>query len=472
MKNLPNIAGLVFNQPLLITPQYAETLSVVLSDRIGFSAEGMNINSGEADKRSESLVGKGTYVLPVVGSMSHRATGIEALSGMTSYSQLRNKLEAAYDNPDIKSILLDFDSPGGMVAGAFDLRDYIMSNRGKKPVYALSRDGMYSAAYLLGSAADKVFTTQTGGVGSIGVVAMHLDQSKKNEMAGVKPTFIYAGKYKTAGNPHEALQGEALEYMQESVNDSYDMFVKAVAEARGIDEKVVRDTQARVYKGQKGIKLGLADGINTLENLITDLSEQSPKIYSFNSKGFNMENDELKEVATKLEQATTELAAARSNNEKLTKMILDEGYKITAEGLVKEAAPEMIEVEGVLIDKATLPEPVVKALQDKAEQELKASATAMFPNLREEVSTKLYAAFAKDEDMVKTLASLNTAVGSMLAESGDTTPGAESLTAQEKLDKMVAERIAATNENKYTAYAKVAETKEGKALISELYEKE
>lgn len=476
MKTLPNVASLVFNQPLLITPQYAETITAVLADRIGYSAEGLQINSGPAAKRSEKLLGRGTKVIPVVGSMSHRATGIEAMSGMQSYGAIQNSLQEALEDDTVKSILLDFDSPGGQVAGAFDLRDFIMENRGKKPMYALARDNMYSAAYLLGSATDKVFTTQTGGVGSIGVVMMHLDQSEKNTKEGVKPTFIYAGDYKVSGNPHQALDEATLKELQESVNDSYDMFVNAVAESRGIDEKLVRSTQARTYRGGKGIKAGLADGVRSYEALISDLSQHAPKIYQSAKavgntqkiEGNNMDNEQMTEVATQLEQAQTKLAELSADNEKLTSFLASEGYTLTENGYAKEAVKEMIEVEGTLVDKAILPDVVVKALEEKKAAEMNTAAANMFPNLNGDVALKLYTAFADDEKMVKTLSSLNSAVGGMMEEQGDTKVK-DHLTAKEKLDKLVETKMATEGMDKFQATAAVSRTKEGRTLIQESY---
>lgn len=478
MNKYTHLSSLVFNQPLLITDQYAETLAAILGDRIGFNIEGLEIQSDPKDKRENKLLGRGTYVIPVVGSMTHRATGIEALSGMTSYSTLKNQLSEAFDNPDITSIILDVDSPGGMVNGAFDLRDYLMEQRGKKPFYAISRDSMYSAAYLLGSTADKVFTTQTGGVGSIGVVAMHLDQSKKNEMEGVKPTFISAGKYKTAGNPHEPLEGEALKEMQASVDDTYSMFVSAVAQARGVDEKMVRQTEARTYRGAKGIKAGLSDGIRSYESLISELSQTAPKTYALNpvkqvgkiaadavTEGIKMET-ENKEQIEKLE---ADLKAAVEAKENLTKLILKEGYSITKEGLTKPVPKEMIEVDGVTIEKASLPDVVVKALEAKTAEETRIKATKTFPNLKESLAVKAYSAFQGDDEMISMLASLNNAVGEMLEESGVQNVDQSIGTAQEQFDALVLKRMKETGENKYAAYASVHATDEGKKLFNEIY---
>ena len=462
MSKFSHLSSLVFNKPLMVTQDYAETIAVVLSDRLNLDVEGLQIKSDAKDQRV-ATTNKGVAVIPIVGSMSHRSTGIEAMSGMTSYTTLQKQFEAAFNDPNVGSILMDIDSPGGSVAGAFDFRDYLMSKKGTKPVYALARDAMCSAAYLIGSTADKVYATQTARVGSIGVVAMHTDASGKMEKEGLKPTFISAGKFKTAGNPYEKLEGEKLKYLQDSVDESYDMFINAVADARGIDKKAIRDTEARVYGGKKAVEIGLADGIRTYESVLAEMSAPN-----FTTQGTKMENEVNIEEA-KIADLTAANTKLQSDNEALRKQILDAGFKITSEGLIAKEAPEMIYVGGEQIDASTLPKSVVDALKEKADTELTLLATSEYPNLKASVAKKLYATFGEDEEMKEAIAAFNTKMGSFLEEKGDTDPGVEQKTAQEKYDAAVKANMEATGADKITAYANVANTEEGKKLIQAIY---
>ena len=462
MSKFSHLSSLVFNKPLMVTQDYAETIAVVLSDRLNLDVEGLQIKSDAKDQRV-ATTNKGVAVIPIVGSMSHRSTGIEAMSGMTSYTTLQKQFEAAFNDPNVGSILMDIDSPGGSVAGAFDFRDYLMSKKGTKPVYALARDAMCSAAYLIGSTADKVYATQTARVGSIGVVAMHTDASGKMEKEGLKPTFISAGKFKTAGNPYEKLEGDKLKYLQDSVDESYDMFINAVADARGIDKKVIRDTEARVYGGKKAVEIGLADGIRTYESVLAEMSAPN-----FTTQGTRMEN-ELNIKEAKIADLTAANTKLQSDNEALRKQVLDAGFKITSEGLIAKEAPEMIYVGGEQIDASTLPKSVVDALKEKADTELTLLATSEYPNLKASVAKKLYATFGEDEEMKEAIAAFNTKMGSFLEEKGDTDPGVEQKTAQEKYDAAVKANMEATGADKITAYANVASTEEGKKLIQAIY---
>ena len=460
MSKFSHLSSLVFNRPLMVTQDYAETIAVVLSDRLDLDVEGLQIKSEAKYQREASTTAKGIAVIPIIGSMSHRATGIEAMSGMTSYATLQKQFDAAFNDPNVGSILMDIDSPGGSVAGAFDFRDYLMSKKGTKPVYALARDAMCSAAYLIGSTADKVYATQTARVGSIGVVAMHTDASGKMEKDGIKPTFISAGKFKTAGNPYEKLEGEKLKYLQDSVDESYDMFINAVADARGIDKKVIRDTEARVYGGKKAVEIGLADGIRTYESVLAEMSAPN-----FTNQGIKMENVDTEKLET-LEAKVTKLS---SDNEAIRKQVLEAGFTITKDGLVAKDKEEMISVDGEQFAVSTLPASVVAALRDKADAELTKAATTEYPNLKASVAKKLYATFGEDEEMKEALSAFNAKMGSFLEEKGNTDPGVEQKTAQEKYDAAVKANMEATGADKITAYANVANTEEGKKLIQAIY---
>jgi len=150
-------------------------------------------------------------------------------------------------------------------------------------------------------------------------------------------------------------------------------------------------------------------------------------------------------------------------------MILDEGYSITKEGLVKPAPVETLEIDGVKVDKASLPDVVVKALQEKSQNELQAAAAKTFPNLKADVALNLYKAFKDSPEMVKSLASLNSAVGEMLEEKGDKNPGAELMSAEDKMNTLVSAHMKATGDNKYKAYAAVSATPEGAKLLQDIY---
>lgn len=116
------------------------------------------------------------------------------------YDGIRACFLQALNDSEVKAICLDIDSPGGEVAGCFDLVDEIYAARGSKPVWAILSESAYSAAYALASAADKIILPRTGGVGSVGVIVMHVDWSQKIKNDGLQVTIITYGDRKAESN--------------------------------------------------------------------------------------------------------------------------------------------------------------------------------------------------------------------------------------------------------------------------------
>ncbi len=149
--------------------------------------------------------------------------------------------------------------PGGEVAGCFDLADEIYAARGVKPIRAILSESAYSAAYAIASAADHISVPRTGGVGSIGVILMHVDWSQKLEKDGVKVTIVTFGDRKGETSPMIPLSDQARDGLQAEIDEIGALFVNTVARNRGISADTVRNTQAAVYLAAEGVSLGLAD---------------------------------------------------------------------------------------------------------------------------------------------------------------------------------------------------------------------
>jgi signal peptide peptidase SppA len=169
----------------------------------------------------------------------------------------------------VRKILLDIDSPGGEVSGLFDLVDFIYESRETKPIYAIANDHAFSAAYAIASATSKIFVNRTSGVGSIGVIATHIDISELDKKEGIKYTTIFAGDRKNDLSPHEPLSSEAIADLQKEVDRLYGMFVAIVARNRGISTAQIRATQAALYYGLDSVSLGLADEVENFNKCLS-----------------------------------------------------------------------------------------------------------------------------------------------------------------------------------------------------------
>jgi signal peptide peptidase SppA len=273
MTLLPHLAARLFGVPLAIHRPKLDVILAVLGPRVGLSDLAAAPSYTPPQRQGSATSGSppGVAVIPIHGTLVRRTVGLEAESGLTSYTGLAAQLDAAIGNPEVSAILLDIDSPGGESGGVFDLADRIRAASQIKPVWAVANDMAFSAAYALASAASRVFVSRTGGVGSIGVIAMHVDQSVKDAKDGVRYTAVFAGDRKNDLNPHEPISSEAHSFLKAEVNRIYDLFVETVARHRGIEASAVRDTEAGLFFGQAAVAMGLADAVGTLDDALAQL---------------------------------------------------------------------------------------------------------------------------------------------------------------------------------------------------------
>jgi hypothetical protein len=154
----------------------------------------------------------------------------------------------------------------------FDLARKVRDINAIKPVWAVASDGAYSAAYAIASAASRVFVTETGGVGSIGVIAMHVDQSARDAKEGYRFTAISAGDLKNDLSPHEPINKAAMNRLQTEVDRLYGLFVDHVAAMRGLDAKAIRATEAGLFFGPDAVRSGLADALASPDQAVAEFS--------------------------------------------------------------------------------------------------------------------------------------------------------------------------------------------------------
>lgn len=279
MPNKHPLAEAVTANPLLIDPTRADLLSSALS-YLSASAEakGMLDVGVSAAMNSDDFwghngmehpfrpytVSNGILQIPVQGVLLNRfsyAFGRWA----TGYQYIERALSRGLSDGNVRAIALVVDSPGGEVAGCFELADKIFEARGKKPIRAFAADHAYSAAFALASAASEIVVTRSGGTGSVGVVTAHEDYSEALANEGIKVTFVFAGAHKVDGNPYEALPDSVKARMQERIDRIYSVFTSSVARNRGMDEKAVRETEALTFDAQDSVAKGFADRVGALD---------------------------------------------------------------------------------------------------------------------------------------------------------------------------------------------------------------
>ena len=260
-------AALAAKSPIWLLEEKALTLMAGAIGR-GLMGEEKGVIYAAGGK-PQKVAGK-VAVLPLYGMLDQRGSMYLDWVGGTATDQFASALDEVMADSSVKAVILDIDSPGGSVFGTPEAAQKVFDSRGAKPIIAVANSYAASAAYFIGSAADRFFVTPSGMVGSIGVYMLHVDASKFLEQAGLAVTYISAGRFKTEGNEAEPLTSEGKAYMQGLVDSMYSTFVKAVARNRGTTEtRVKKDMgEGRVLDAGAARGAGMVDGIKTFEQVL------------------------------------------------------------------------------------------------------------------------------------------------------------------------------------------------------------
>jgi len=231
----------------------------------------------EKDRETSRLlsVDDGVATISIKGPLTNDGDTIwNEWMGMTGYPEIREAVIAAATDASVQHVILDIDSGGGAVSGVDDTAKLIrLVHDNVKPVTAFTDGSMYSAAYWLGSSAGEVYASKAAGMGSIGVIATHMERSEMLKEAGIGVTVVRAGKYKALANGVEKLTEEGKAQIQAGVDAAYKIFVGHVAEMRGKSYEFADSVmaQGREFYGQAGADAGLIDGIKSFDQVMSDV---------------------------------------------------------------------------------------------------------------------------------------------------------------------------------------------------------
>ncbi len=277
MTDLPYLASRLYGTPLLVArPKLEIILGVVARKLAGDTLATPPPATVDTGMSGGLQIVEGIAVLPVLGTLVRRSSYIGAASGLTSYHDIEAMAEAAFADPEVRAVLLEIDSSGGEAGGVFDLAQRLrqLAQTSGKPLWAIADEAALSAAYAIACAADRLWLTRTAEVGSIGVVAVHVDESVADAKAGLNYTFLHAGAHKVDGHPHAPLPAPVAADIQADIEQLHTQFISLVAGFRRLTPEAIRDTEARVYRGEAALQAGLADQIGTRAEAITALQRQ------------------------------------------------------------------------------------------------------------------------------------------------------------------------------------------------------
>lgn len=270
----------VFNRPLLLEQTRAQMIMDVLAPRFGMDVKDLQhfekdmalFGSVRTDS-SVTTIHNGVAVVPILGTLVQRRMNVNPMSGsLLSFQEIAANILAAAEDDRVDSILLDISSGGGQADSAFDLARTIREiDQTMKPVFAIANSAAFSAAFAIASGARKIFVSETGGVGSVGVFAQHVDFSKQNEMKGIEVTLIKSGGLKAERSPDFPLSKEAEARIQEEVDKIFSIFVDVISEHRGMSAKKIIETQAGLFFGADAVEAGFADQVANFDEAIESI---------------------------------------------------------------------------------------------------------------------------------------------------------------------------------------------------------
>ena len=272
MKYHQIIAALT-EEPLLITPAAHLSLLKLFDEHRALEAsefkakrEGVDYCGEEVELEQMEVI-DGIAHIPISGPIGKGLGKFEKGAGAVDVADIEDDLNDSEDDDDVLGIILDIDSPGGMVSGTPELADRILAV--EKPIYAFTGGMMCSAAYWIACATDGVFATKSADVGSIGVYAPMADTSEMWKARGVKIEVFSSGKYKGIGVPGTSLSKDHREFMQSRIMDIAQIFFDHVQACR--PDAQLEDMQGQVFKAEAARARGLIDDMVRSKDDVVDL---------------------------------------------------------------------------------------------------------------------------------------------------------------------------------------------------------
>lgn len=258
---LARIATLLYATPWHILPEAHRRLqSLFEAHQTSFIT--LPGNDGDQDDMEKSSydVQNGVAIVPVNGIIGKRLNMLEMMCGGADVDQIVSAVQKADMDPAVESILLNVNSPGGMVTGTPEAASAL--GQTSKPLYAFTDSQMCSAAYWLASSATAgIFVTGSSDVGSIGTYLAMVDSSRAYEMEGLKLELFKAGKLKAIGLEGKAFTDEERTFLQEGVERANSRFTAAVvANRKSAGYRIADETmQGQWFDGEQAVANGLAD---------------------------------------------------------------------------------------------------------------------------------------------------------------------------------------------------------------------
>ena len=323
-------------QPLAIDPRHVElVLANIRAEDPALLLGSDSVNRADSDFWGSPMarwyrpyrVKDGVLMVPVQGTLTNQHH-YQIGRYQTGYRYVEEAVRRGVNDPQVRAIVLDVNSPGGTAAGAFPASDAIFALRQQtsKPITAYTDGLMCSGAYAIGSAADQVVGGRDAEIGSVGVVRMHADVSGLLDNMGIDISFIHAGAHKVDGNPFQPLPDDVRTRFQGEVDKTHDLFTSTVARNRAIGQDEVVATEALTYDAEDAVSVRFCDRIEERRSF----DEAQAAQVSGGAISMTQQTGSADQPSQGQEGAATETAAAdavKAERARTTKVLGHDAYK-------------------------------------------------------------------------------------------------------------------------------------------------
>lgn len=297
--HLPLMMQQMFNTPLALHDKKAEVICAVLANKLNLSSfertwvqggrlEREDLADTEALARRNAIAGitnapppakttdgwygdrpyqissSGIAMIQVWGTLT-RTWGVGPDSGFTGYDGIMTQVDFAMRDEQCRGIFIHFNSGGGAVDGMIECSDFIYNcsaRNGGKPIFGYAGDYAYSAAYCQMAACDQLYVSETGGVGSIGCLTLHVDMTKALEDDGIDVLVFRSTPGKALGAFGQTLPQNEIDRVQAQIEKLGSIFVKRVATYMpALTQDAVAKTNGLDYMGDEAKAAGLVTDV-------------------------------------------------------------------------------------------------------------------------------------------------------------------------------------------------------------------
>jgi len=236
------------------------------------------------------------------------------------HASVQARITAALIDARVGSIVLEINSPGGVVSGCFDAVRAVraLARALGKKIYAFALDGAYSAAYAWAMVANELHLPDSGGVASVGVLGSIESWDRWNKEAGIDIVVVRSGSQKADGHPDMPLDMEAVAREQIEVDRLAMIFATIVSESRPLTVQDILAKQGATIHGPDAVASGFADSVTTFDAVLA-IAETASREYRMQAVALRLglaANASETEINNELTRREVEQLASLSSAQK------------------------------------------------------------------------------------------------------------------------------------------------------------